>query len=64
MLYGKRTPPIYINDNGDVELFMVVLVDCNELTICVTVGGYEVERYQFQRRVDLMVMVICMCLTM
>lgn len=43
----RKTPPVDFNEDWDVELFMSVHVDYPEMSICVTIGAYHVERYIF-----------------
>lgn len=46
----KQTPPIDVGDDQEVELFLALRMDIDELPLCVTVGNDLVELYHFQRR--------------
>lgn len=45
-------PPIEITDDGDVEIFMSVRIDCVWLELYVTFGGRDVDRYRMQKEVE------------
>lgn len=42
--------PVDIREDGDVELFMSVMMDFVDLHLCVTFGQHDVSRYMSKRR--------------
>lgn len=44
------TPPVDVKDDGDVELFMSMRHEIEDLSLLVTIGNNVVARYLFQRR--------------
>nr|VDD24557.1 unnamed protein product [Brassica oleracea] len=47
---GYTLPPVELKEDGDVELFMSVRLDCPWLDLYVTFGDRDVDGYRHQRR--------------
>ncbi|KAL1205551.1 hypothetical protein V5N11_003728 [Cardamine amara subsp. amara] len=48
----KQTPPIDVVDDREIELFLALRMDIDDLLLCVTVGNDVVERYHLENEFD------------
>ncbi|KAL1222403.1 hypothetical protein V5N11_007425 [Cardamine amara subsp. amara] len=51
-LQWKQTPPIDVVDDREVELFLAICMDIDDLPLCLTVGNDVVERYRLENESD------------